>query len=127
MPSPSRTAIASATARSWEYAAGSGGTSDGGGPRAAGGAQPGGGGKDMTRAARVGDTAVGRREVPDLRLPAAVIAGELVDEQQRLPRACLLRVQRDAVVGHDCWHDGFSPSGRVTGLTVSLLSQDRRP
>src|SRR5260370_40468780 len=54
----------------------------------------------------VGDTAVSRGKEPDLRLPAAVIAGELVDEDQRLPLTGFLGVQRDAVVGHDRCHVG---------------------
>ncbi len=52
-------------------------------------------------ARRVGDAAVAGREEPDLRLPAPVIAGELVDEQQRLAQPGLLGVQRHAVVRHD--------------------------
>ena len=55
-------------------------------------------------ARRVGDAPVGRGEVPDLRLPAPVVAGELVDEQQRLALAGFLGVQRHAVVGHDPRH-----------------------
>ena len=34
-------------------------------------------------AGRVGDAAIGRREEPHLRLPAPVVTGELMDEQQR--------------------------------------------
>jgi hypothetical protein len=33
-----------------------------------------------------------------------VVAGELVDEQERLALAGLLGVQLHAVVGHDRWH-----------------------
>jgi hypothetical protein len=60
-------------------------------------------------AGRVGDAAIGPREEPHLRLPAAVVAGELVDEQERLALTGLLGMQLHAVVGHDRWHRG-SPS-----------------
>jgi hypothetical protein len=69
-------------------------------------------GRDVRRrvAARgVRDAAVAGREVPHLRLPAAVVTGELVDEQQRLASAGDLGVQGDAVVSVDHGHD--RPSG----------------
>ena len=47
----------------------------------------------------VGDTAVRATEMSDLRGPAARVAGELVDEQDRWAGAGLLDVERDAVVG----------------------------
>src|SRR5260370_25901568 len=54
----------------------------------------------------VGDTAVSRGKEPDLRLPAAVIAGELLHEDQPLPLTGFLGVQRDAAAGHARCHVG---------------------
>src|SRR3954466_2596057 len=45
-----------------------------------------------------GDAAVEAREEPHLRLPAAVIAGVLVDEDERRPLAAFLVVKADGVV-----------------------------
>jgi hypothetical protein len=45
-----------------------------------------------------------------------VVAGELVDEQERLALAGLLGVQLHAVVGHDRWHR-VSPYLAGCGLT----------
>jgi len=77
-------------------------------------------------AGRVGDAAIGRREEPHLRLPAPVVAGELVDEQERLALAGLLGVQLHAVVGHDRWHR-VSPCLAGCGLTRIPLLPDPRP
>ena len=55
----------------------------------------------------VGDAAVAAREVAHLRLPAAVVAGELVHEDDRRAAAGLLVVQLDAVVGVQRWHVAF--------------------
>jgi hypothetical protein len=60
------------------------------------------GGRVPARGVR--EAPVGTGEVPDLRLPASVVAGELVDEQQRRSGAGGFRVQRDAVVGVDHGH-----------------------
>jgi hypothetical protein len=47
----------------------------------------------------VGDAAVPRGKGSHLRLPAAVVAGELVDEQEGKARADAFDVQADSVVG----------------------------
>jgi hypothetical protein len=52
----------------------------------------------------VGDAAVAAREVSDLRFPAAMVAGELMHEQQPLAGPGALHVQRDAIVGLDQRH-----------------------
>ncbi len=52
----------------------------------------------------VGDAAVAAREVAQLRLPAAVVAGELVHEHDRRAAAGLLVVELDAVVGGKLRH-----------------------
>jgi len=41
-----------------------------------------------------------------LRLKAAVIIGELVDEDDRSTRPGLLVIEADAVIGGDVWHRG---------------------
>ena len=53
----------------------------------------------------VRDAAVAARKMPQLRLPASAIAGELVHEEDRGSRAGLLEKQPDAVVRGDCWHN----------------------
>jgi hypothetical protein len=52
----------------------------------------------------VGDAAVRACEVAQLRLPAAMVAGELVHEHERRAAAGLFVVQVDAVVGADRGH-----------------------
>ena len=49
----------------------------------------------------VGDAAVAPRESPHLRLPRAMVAGELVDEEDRLTTPHRLCVQRHAVGGRN--------------------------
>src|SRR6185437_14542733 len=63
---------------------------------------------------------------PHLRFPAPVVAGELVDEQERLALAGLLGVQLYAVVGHDRWHR-VSPYLAGYGFTRIPLLPDLRP
>jgi len=53
---------------------------------------------------RVRHAPVAAAEEPHLRLPAAVVTRELVDEQQRRPGPGALRVERHAVAGHDRGH-----------------------
>ena len=52
----------------------------------------------------VGDAAVRAPEVPDLRLPCPVVAGELVDEEDRLAAPRLFVVERNSVVGPGVRH-----------------------
>jgi hypothetical protein len=46
-----------------------------------------------------GDATVAPREIAHLRLPAAIVAGELVHEDDRRTAARLLVIELDAVVG----------------------------
>ena len=52
----------------------------------------------------VGDAAVAPPEIPHLRLVAAVIVGEFVDEHDRRAGAGLLVIEADAVIGGQVWH-----------------------
>src|SRR5581483_6986675 len=52
----------------------------------------------------VGDASVASAEVADLRLVTAMVAGKLVDEDDRHPLAGLLVVELHAVVGGDVRH-----------------------
>jgi hypothetical protein len=57
-------------------------------------------------AARViGDAAVAAGEMPHLRLPAAVIAGELVREDHRGAGPGLLVIEADRVIRGQHWHN----------------------
>src|SRR5579885_1748863 len=55
----------------------------------------------------VGDAAVPPREEAELRLVASVIAGELVDKQDRIPGPCLLVIEPDPVVCGEVRHRWF--------------------
>jgi hypothetical protein len=59
-------------------------------------------------ARRVGDALVGPGEEPDLRLPAPVVSGELMDEQQRSAGPGDLGMQPDAVVSPDRVRHGLA-------------------
>src|SRR5258706_11008049 len=72
------------------------------------------------KAARVvGDAAEVAREEAQLRLPAAVIAGELVHEHERRAAAALLVIQAGALLPRGV--GGQNPSGRKTGGGVFLV------
>jgi hypothetical protein len=53
----------------------------------------------------VRNAAVAARKVAHLRLPAAVVAAELVHEHDRRAAARLLEIELDAVVGREGWHN----------------------
>src|SRR5262245_56789307 len=58
------------------------------------------------------NTAIAPAEMPDLRFPAAMIAGELMHEDQRRSRARFLIVEADFVVGLSVRHANAS-DGRL--------------
>jgi len=80
------------------------------------GARVGGHVRGRVAAGVVGDAAVAAREVADLRLPAAGVAGELMDEDDGGAGAGLDIVQRDTIIRHDMGH----------GLLLRLPARMRR-
>ena len=64
----------------------------------------------------VGDAAIAPAEGADLGLPAAIVAGELMDEEQRRPRAGLFVVELHAIVGVREGHADSPSPGMARGM-----------
>src|SRR6185503_18104148 len=65
------------------------------------------------------------REEPHLRLPAAAVAGVLVDEDERLPGPRLLEVELYAVFG-DCMRHGQAPRLSTTPESLPARGEARK-
>ncbi len=71
-----------------------------------------------------GNDAVTPAEMPDLRLPAAIVAREFMDEDDRRPGPGLLAVQLHSVVGDSVWHRSLLQGYSLCVLCVVRLRKN---